>query len=190
MDTTFQGPAKILIAMPQLQDPNFYKTVIILINHNEEGAVGLVINRKTDIQLKGLKIPNITIHKDLLDVPIWYGGPCEPERIWFLHRTLQSKTEGSMTLAEGIELSPDLHKLEEGKGPPSLDPQNFKLVSGYGGWVAQQLDAEIQASAWLTSDIDPKLILDTPEEKIWEKAVRNLGIDPAQLATEMSTGLH
>lgn len=158
MDQPLKLQAKLLIATPQLQDPNFEKAVILILNHTSDGAFGLVINRKTSEKWKK-------------QVPVWYGGPCEPERLWLLHET-----------DSGFELTNDLEQ--------SLDSSRAKIFSGYSGWVEGQLDMEIAVSSWLEAPLQPDLVLETPPDQIWEKAILSLGLDPSNLSTQISRLLH
>ena len=151
----------LLIAMPQLQDPNFAKSVVLLCEHREEGAMGLVINRCTDT-------PASTIVQ--LDPPpegdsglaVWVGGPVDPARGWLLL---------GQDLGDGIEVSPGLY------------------LSASRDLLRRVLQTrELAASAWLTVPVDKELLFDTPSEAMWEVAIRRLGIEPHALA--LGPGVH
>ncbi len=182
-------PPYFLIAMPQLLDPNFHRSVVLVFNRSQEGILGLVINRPTPLLLKGLTIPDVSVDKSLTEVPIWFGGPVEPNRIWLLHKTKSPSTPESMPIADGVQLGAPFRFLDERAGGDLLQPEEFKLLIGYAAWQPGQLAEELQAASWLASPVDPKLLLETPPEKIWEKAVRNFGIEPTQLATDTSSSL-
>jgi putative transcriptional regulator len=161
----------LLLSMPQLVDPNFNRTVVLLCKHTEDGAFGLVVNR-----------PLVTTN---CDVDVWVGGPVEQERSWIL-------ADGDVDhapvvpIANGLYLStsPDLlRRLLEPDPPP-----NARLIVGYAGWGPGQLEAELNASAWLIGDVDRELIFNTPADRMWETAIRRLGADPATL--QMSRGVH
>ena len=177
----------LLIAMPRLTDPNFDRSVILVVNHSPEGALGIVLNRPTDVRLGDLAIANCEIHEGLADATVWYGGPCEPERIWLLHQKGRALGPEEMLLGDDLVLGSSLEWIQNKKGPSPLQLGECKFFSGYAGWVPEQLDQEIQSSAWLTAPMVPQLILSTPPEKIWELAVRGLGFDPSQLSTDVST---
>jgi putative transcriptional regulator len=177
----------LLLSMPQLIDPNFNRTVVLLCKHSEDGAFGLVVNRplattgRVVVQLD----PPVSTEQEL---QVWIGGPVEPERSWILvgEEPDPSEVVGVKAIAEGIYLStsPDLlRRLLE-----PTPPQYARLVVGYSGWGPGQLEAELEASAWLISDVDRGLVFDTPPEQMWERAIRRLGADPAAL--QMSRGVH
>src|SRR5579871_2534050 len=176
--------------MPQLADPNFNRTVVLLCSHNEHGAFGLVVNRplETTGRITVNLDPPVTSDRDL---QVWLGGPVEPQRSWILvGRTPGDPEEGTAYGAASVtddlylSTSPDLlRRLLEPNPPPYA-----RLIVGYAGWGAGQLEAELEASAWLLSDVDPDLIFKTPADRMWEAAIRRLGADPATLS--MSRGVH
>jgi putative transcriptional regulator len=158
--------------MPQLLDPNFCRTVVLLCRHNDEGAFGLIVNR-----------PLVTNECDL---EVWLGGPVEPERSWILVGSEELDDLPAMRVGEGLSLStsPDLlRRLLEPNPPP-----NARLIVGYSGWGPGQLEAELQASAWLIAEADRDLIFSTPPDRMWDTAIRRLGADPSTL--QMSRGVH
>ena len=177
----------LLLSMPQLVDPNFSRTVVLLCEHSEEGAFGLVVNRP--LVTSGRVVVNLDppVSTDS-DLEVWVGGPVEPQRSWMLVGGEPGSEEfiSGVCIAEGLYLStsPDLlRRLLEPDPPPRT-----RLVVGYSGWGPGQLEAELTASAWLMSDIDRELIFSTPPERMWEAAIRRLGADPATL--QMSRGVH
>ena len=176
-----------LLSMPQLMDPNFSRTVVLLCKHSDEGAFGLVVNRP--LVTSGRVVVNLDppVSTDS-DLEVWVGGPVEPQRSWMLVGGESGSEEfiSGMRIADGLYLStsPDLlRRLLEPDPPPRT-----RLVVGYSGWGPGQLEAELTASAWLMSDIDRELIFNTPHERMWEAAIRRLGADPATL--QMSRGVH
>ncbi len=180
----------LLLSMPQMLDPNFARTVVLLCQHGDEGAFGLVVNRplvttgRVLVQLD----PPVSTDREL---HVWVGGPVEPERSWILvgHTPVGAEPEDpkrAMTIAGDLYLSTSpnlLRRLLEPAPPPRA-----RLIVGYSGWAPGQLEAELQASAWLLSDIDSDLIFNTPPDRMWESAIRRLGADPATL--QMSRGIH
>ena len=196
MTSTSLAPA-LLLSMPQLRDPNFSRTVVLLCEHSEEGAFGLVVNRP--LVTSGRVIVNLepppaeppeqveTLATER-ELQVWVGGPVEPQRSWMLVGNEPDPNEEAkgMRIADALYLStsPDLlRRLLEPDPPPRT-----RLVVGYSGWAPGQLEAELQASAWLISDVESDLIFNTPPERMWEAAIRRLGADPATL--QMSRGVH
>ena len=162
----------LLVSMPQLVDPNFNRTVVLLCKHTPEAAFGLVVNR-----------PLVTTGCDL---DVWVGGPVEQERSFVLAGGDSYQEESPVPIVDGLYLStsPDLLQRLLEPNPPA----NARLIMGYSGWGPGQLEAELNASAWLIGDIDRELIFNTPAERMWEAAIRRLGADPAAL--QMSRGVH
>jgi putative transcriptional regulator len=162
----------LLLSMPQLIDPNFCRTVVLLCRHNDEGALGLVVNRP--LVASGL------------DLDVWVGGPVEPERSWILVNGDEYDDLPAMRVGDGLSLSTSpelLQRLLEPNPPP-----NARLIVGYSGWGPGQLEAELNASSWLIAEVDRELIFGTPPDLMWETAIRRLGADPAAL--QMSRGVH
>jgi putative transcriptional regulator len=183
---TSLAPA-FLLSMPQMTDPNFSRTVVLLCKHSEEGAFGLVVNRplvttgRVTVNLE----PPVSTDREL---QVWIGGPVEPQRSWVLVGEEPEEMEEltGMRIADDLYLStsPDLLRRLLGPSPPP----HTRLVIGYAGWGPGQLEAELEASAWLMSDVDRDLIFNTPPEQLWEAAIRRLGADPNAL--QMSRGVH
>jgi putative transcriptional regulator len=173
----------LLLSMPQMLDENFERTVVLLCDHTPEGAFGLVLNRPTttaaseavafDPPLQGLQGPLL-----------WTGGPVEPQRGWILLG--ESMDEDAQTeVAPGLYLSTSIELLRR---VIVTTPTRARVLTGYAGWGPGQLDHELAASAWLTVDVDPVLIFDTPADEMWDKALRRLGTNPGNLQT--GQGVH
>jgi putative transcriptional regulator len=176
-----------LVSMPQLTDPNFNRTVVLLCKHNEEGAFGLVVNRPlvtTGRVVVNLEPPVATER----ELEMWFGGPVEPQSSWMLvgDDLEEPPSLGGMQIVEGLRLSTSherLRRLLEPNPPPRT-----RLIVGYSGWGPGQLETELEESAWLLSDVSRELIFNAPPERMWEMAIRRLGADPATL--QMSKGVH
>src|SRR4051812_6916881 len=173
--------------MPQLADPNFKRSVVLLCKHNDDGALGVVVNRPL------VTTGRVVVHLDPpvstdRELEVWIGGPVEPERSWILvgDESLDEAQSHGVPIAAGLYLSTSPALLQRLLAPNP--PQRTRLILGYSGWGPGQLEAELQASAWLMSDVDRNLIFDTPPEQMWEQAIRRLGADPASL--QMSRGVH
>jgi putative transcriptional regulator len=174
----------LLLSMPQLNDPNFRRTVVLLCKHTREGAFGLVVNRPmiTPARVTMKTDPPVVIDKEL---ELWIGGPVEPERSWILLGHDPGDSE-AVEIAPSVFLSTSptlLKRLLEPTPPP-----RSRLLVGYAGWGPGQLDAELGASAWLTADVEVDLLFDVPAATVWETAIRRLGADPATL--QMGFGVH
>lgn len=174
----------LLLSMPQLQDPNFARTVVLLCDYVPEGAFGLVLNRPTEMTAASMVRLDPPIAEGN-DLPLCLGGPVEPERGWILMAD-EPEDHEHRTICEGVYLStsPDLlrHVLAARPAPRA------RVLAGYAGWGPGQLDQELAQSAWLMGDVHRDIIFDLPTALMWETAIRRLGADPSALQT--SHGVH
>ena len=173
-----------LIAMPGLEDASFAKSVIYLCEHSARGALGLVINKPSDINLKNLfeKVDLPLDRADLAATPVFQGGPVQTERGFVLHEAVhaaEAKPDepvyaSNMTIPGGLEMTTSkdvLEAMSTGSGPRKV------LVSlGYSAWGEGQLESELAENSWLTVDADPAVIFDTPVEQRYDRALSLLGL--------------
>jgi putative transcriptional regulator len=179
---------QFLIAMPGMADDMFAGTVVYLCEHNEMGALGLVINKPIDITLKNLfdKVEINLQRTELAEQPVYFGGPVQTERGFVLHdKCPQGKTPYNSTLSVpgGLAMTTSkdvLEALAEGDGP-----RRVLVTLGYSGWQAGQLEDELGRNGWLTVNADPAVIFDTPIDQRYERAVSLLGFDPMMLSQEI-----
>ena len=177
---------QLLIAMPSMEDPNFSRTVTIICEHNQDGAMGIIINQPTTLFVDEL-LSNFDVtesnNKDTEDKPlnplhnhepVYAGGPVQIDRGFILHdsdkqweSTHMIDNDLSLTTSEDILLA-----IAQGKGP-----ENTLIALGYAGWEAGQLEQELSANAWLTVPYEADIIFDTPIEKRWQRAATKIGID-------------
>jgi putative transcriptional regulator len=181
-----------LIAMPGLEDASFARSVVYLCEHSARGALGLVINKPTDIKLKNLfeKVDLPLNRDDLAGAPVFQGGPVQTERGFVLHeavvpegrKTDESVYASTMTIPGGLEMTTSkdvLEALSTGAGPKKV------LVSlGYAAWGEGQLESELAENSWLTVGADPAVIFDTPVEQRYDKALSLLGLQAWMLSPE------
>jgi putative transcriptional regulator len=181
---TEQFRPTLLLSMPQLQDPNFARTVILLCDYLPEGAFGLVLNRPTGAAASGMVRLEPPVENGNA-LPLHTGGPVEPDRGWILTSEEPVGAEHRV-IVPGLFLStsPVLLRqvLEVRPAPRAL------VLAGYAGWGPGQLDEELSQSAWLMCDVDLDLVFDTDPATMWETGIRRLGADPSAL--QMSHGVH
>lgn len=178
---------QFLIAMPGMADDNFARSVVYLCEHNERGALGLVINKPIDIKLKNLfeKVELELDREELAEQPVYFGGPVQTERGFVLHEKLASDGStysSTMSIPGGLEMTTSrdvLEALAHGAGPKKV-----LVTLGYSGWEAGQLENEIGRNGWLTVNADPAVIFDTPVEQRYDRALSLLGFDPRMLSQE------
>ena len=173
----------LLLSMPQLQDPNFARTVVLLCEYNPDGAFGLVLNRPTNVAASEMVRLDPPVAGGN-DMPLWIGGPVEPQRGWIL---LGEEPRAEFKLIrEGLYLSTSqtlLREVLEARPAPRA-----RVLAGYAGWGPGQLDEELAQSAWLLGDVDLDIVFDTSHDIMWETAIRRLGADPSALTT--GQGVH
>jgi putative transcriptional regulator len=175
----------LLLSMPQMADPNFAKSVVLLCEYTERGAFGLVVNRQMTEPAWTLVKTEPAVRVDP-DLRLWIGGPVDPQRTWVLSSDPAGMDEEQQEICTGVVLSASkaltLQVLQE---PPS---SRTRVIVGYAMWGPGQLESELAQSSWLTISVDPALIFDVPPDQMWEMAIRRLGSDPASFQT--STGVH
>ncbi len=180
MDLTNQ----FLIAMPSLQDPHFHRTVTYLCAHNNEGAMGIVINRPLDLNLAEV-LGHMAIdvnNEDVNDMMVLQGGPMQRDRGFVIH---EPAGEWDAVLAVGTEIgvatSRDiLTAVAHGNGP-----DRAVVALGYAGWGAGQLEREVQQNAWLSGPADSSIIFDLPYDERYASAARLLGVELDRLSGEV-----
>lgn len=170
-----------LIAMPAMADPNFSRSLTYICEHNADGALGVVVNRPTDMSLATLfERVDVAMENDRLGgLPVYFGGPVQTDRGFILHRpaghwhsTLPIGDELALTSSRDILLS------MAGLG----EPHDVLVTLGYAGWSAGQLEWELAQNVWLTVEADPRIIFDLPPEERLAAAMQLLGIDFANLS--------
>lgn len=175
----------LLLAMPQMTDPNFARSVVLLCRHEREGAMGLVVNRRTETLVSSVVELDPPVHSEN-PLEIWVGGPVEPERGWLLLGYDPGHGDG-VDVGVGLHLSASADVLRRLLDVSMLAPET-RFLLGYAGWAGGQLESELAASAWLTAPVSKELIFETPADEMWEAAIRSLGVDP--YALQMGGGIH
>ena len=170
-----------LIAMPAMVDPNFARTLTYICEHNEQGALGVVINRPLDMTLNTLfeRIEIPLEAQQLAGLPVMFGGPVQTDRGFVLHRPL-GKWQATLPVREelGLTSSRDILQSVGSSG----QPEEFLVTLGYAGWAAGQLEYELGQNAWLTVAADAHIIFGLPPEARLPAAMQLLGFDLANLS--------
>jgi len=171
--------------MPNLQDPNFLRTVTYICEHNDKGAFGVVINRELDADIAEL-LGQLSIPYDkdneLVKKKVFVGGPVEVERGLILHSPVGHWQSTLVSHDDiGLTSSLDIMKAIVSDAPP----EQFFVVLGYAGWDAGQLEAELAANAWLHGPADKDIIFNMPPSQRWEAAAKLLGINLSLLSTDI-----
>lgn len=171
-----------LIAMPDLGDPNFSKTVTLICEHNSNGALGLIINKPHPLIVTE-QIFNefkMAVHEGTGKDPIYMGGPVQLDEIYILHGP-PFDWRGTLQVTRTLGLSNTIDLLEA--MAVNVGPSKTRMMLGCAGWGPGQLERELMENAWLTQVASDELIFDTKADDCWEEAVRSLGIDPLLLSS-------
>lgn len=173
-----------LIAMPNLADPNFAQTVTLVCEHSTAGAMGLIINRPTEVKLNDLfehlelEINAASPHEQ----PVFAGGPVQRDRGFVIHPPDDNAWEATAQVSTDIAITTSrdiLAALAYGEGP-----ERFLVALGYAGWGAGQLEQELAQNTWLCGPVDSKTIFATEPSQRWHAAAANMGIDISLLSSE------
>ncbi len=164
-----------LISTPQMADPRFQEQVIYLCAHNDDGAMGVVINNPNHeiSMLEVLSCANIPLPEKPLP-PVYMGGPVEMDAGFILYSS-DYQSENALVITPKVSLSRDSRLLEDiSKG---CGPRDYLFLLGYAGWAAGQLEFELMDNSWLTVPADINVLFHTPDEFKWKKAAYRYGID-------------
>lgn len=179
----FSLVGKLLIAMPDMGDARFDRSVIYIISHSDEGAMGLIIN-KPQPKLKFVKLLkqlDIKVDGIIREACVHYGGPVETVRGFVLHTDEYHTDAGTTSVADNIAMTATIDVLQDiAKG---VGPTTSLLALGYAGWSASQLETEISNNGWLTCDADEALVFGTDNDKKWTQALAKLGVSPLLLSS-------
>jgi putative transcriptional regulator len=166
-----------LIAMPNLNDSFFYRSVVYICEHDENGTMGLIVNRPTRILLEELlghlKIDNHS--ESAKQKPIMFGGPVQKSQGMVIHDQIEAPWKTSMQVAEDIFVTTSTDILQA--IGTNQGPEHSLVTLGYAGWEAGQLEKEISENSWLTVLASHDLLFDTPADDMWHKAAETLGVD-------------
>jgi len=175
---------QFLIAMPALHDPNFFHSVTYICEHNDEGAMGITINRPLDIVLgEILRQTEIPCDDDAINAtPVFLGGPVQNERGFVIHRP-QGEWDATLTVNDEICVTSSkdiLEAIAAGEGPAE------RLIAlGYAGWGEGQLEHEIAENAWISAPAAGDIIFHTPHKECWERAAAHAGVDLSRLSNDI-----
>jgi putative transcriptional regulator len=179
LESDFSSPV-LLLAMPQVLDPFFHRSVVLLLQHEEEGSLGFIVNRPTGIRiqeiLKGMEVE----WKGQDDAVAYFGGPVHPQlgSVLFATAGAEERVEAANEVLPGLAITQHVGDLSRLAEEP---PDRFRLFLGYAGWGEGQLVEEILRNDWLTAPVRDDLIFARNPEGIWTAALESVGVDPAAL---------
>lgn len=163
----------LLVASPLLSDPNFSRSVILILDKNiEQGYLGLVLNRQLNLSIEDL----LNISDDQRDIPVYSGGPVDLQRLFWLHSLGPEKISDSIEILPGIYIGGRLEDLQRYIESEDYSGLTFRLYLGYCGWTKGQLEQEIEHNVWAVNSLpDPEAILTADDETYWRENVKALG---------------
>ena len=176
---------QFLLAMPSMGDPRFLRSVVYMVAHDSEGAMGFIINRRAEGLSLGdiLKdMPETVAKTGLVNLPVYVGGPVQNDRGFVLHTSDYEKTHNTLSQELPIALTQSADVLVDaahGRGP-----EKMRLFLGYAGWGPGQIEGELQDNAWLVCDANIAEIFTSQSDDLYEKCVAAMGIDLALLSNE------
>ena len=165
----------LLIADPFLKDPNFMRTVVFLCDHQAEGSIGFVINRRYE-----KSIGELINDLEMCNFPVYYGGPVQKDTLHFLHQC-PDLIEGGVEITKGIFWGGNFEQVTDLIKKGELEPQMIRFYLGYSGWGEEQLDTELNEKTWLTTEGNPQLVFHRNISLIWQDALKQIGGQYEQL---------
>jgi putative transcriptional regulator len=176
--------------MPQLADPNFRRSVVLVVHHDADSTFGLVLNREVDLSLRELCESLDFEWRGGADAEVGWGGPVEANTGWLLFQggletAIEAETEGVSCIAGDLCFASSLEVLRQLVLRP---PQDLRVFLGYAGWGQGQLEMELAQGAWVVAPLSPESIFDVPVDRMWEHVLREMKIDPVTLIS--TAGVH
>lgn len=158
----------ILIAEPFLEGKYFSRSVIFMVEHDEKGSIGFVLNKPMTYTTSDLVTELAGIH-----FPVYIGGPVEQDQLYYLHK--HPELEDALHIANGIYWGGDFSELTRMLKEGKILPEEIRFFAGYSGWEAKQLERELEENTWMVGDITNEQFFDLPNENIWELSMSELG---------------
>ncbi len=168
--TKVPAKGRFLIARPFLRDPNFWRSVVLLTEHNDEGSVGFVLNRPIEY-----KINDLIEDFPTFDAPVYLGGPVGTDTLHFLHRIPELCDDPDREIAPGLFWGTSFEELREGVESGLITPPDVRLFVGYSGWGPYQLEGELKMKSWYISKSSPNLTFSDTPRGLWREVLRSMG---------------
>ncbi len=176
----------LLVAMPQLLDPNFRRAVVLLLRHDADFTFGLMLHRPSEIAAESLCASLGIEWRGAPETLVDWGGPVQPNTGWvLLGAGVGVELEEATEVSEGLCFAGSLATLQRVAASP---PERVRLFLGYAGWGAGQLESELAQGAWIVAPLSTQMVFEVDAEALWERVLRDLGIDPATLVA--TPGVH
>ncbi len=163
------SPGKLLLSEPFLNDYYFKRSVVLLIDHNDDGSFGVVLNKPIDA-----KLSDIISGFPAYDTEIYLGGPVGTDSLFFIH-TLGDQIDGSLKIMDGLYWGGDIENVKEMIALNKINSGQIRFYMGYSGWSSKQLEGELNVNSWVVTKTNPAEILYTDPAKMWSKLIKDLG---------------
>lgn len=160
---------RILISVPFLQDFYFKKSVVLIADHSVEGSFGIIINKPIEV-----KLSDITSEFEGLDLPVFLGGPVKTDSLFFIHTRPDLIDEG-VPILDGLYWGGDIDTVKHLIKQKQIGPKDIRFYIGYSGWVADQLDKELEQKSWVVSLTNPNQVIGSNPTDMWAQTLRKLG---------------
>jgi putative transcriptional regulator len=180
--------SSLLVAMPQLSDPNFRRAVVLIVHHDVDSTFGLVLNRDVDLSIRDLCESLDFVWNGRASAGVGWGGPVESNTGWLLFQDdLDTEVEDEQIsrLAGELCFAGSMDVLQQLAENP---PRDLRIFLGYAGWGGGQLEAELAQGAWVVAPLSPDVVFDVPAEEMWNHVLRSMKIDPVTLIA--TAGVH
>lgn len=170
------APGKVLIAEPFLKDEYFIRSVIVLVEYNNDGAFGFILNRTLELDINEAleSFPE-------MNSSVFLGGPVARDNVFYIH-TYGDLIEGSQKIMEGLYWGGDFDQLKSNIEKGIIKEENIRFLAGYAGWEPGQLEKEMKEKSWIISTSNPGELLNTKPESLWKHLLGKMGNDFAQMA--------
>ncbi len=162
------APAKLILSSPFLDDLHFKRTVILLTEHNDQGSMGFILNRPTDLTLQ-----DALDDFPAFDAPLYFGGPVQPEIMQFIHKI--PNLEDSVEIKKGVYWGGNFDNLKFMIDTGQVLPNDIRFFIGYSGWAPLQLEQEIIRKSWIVSQASKKFIFTKNYQELWTEVLKNMG---------------
>lgn len=160
---------RVLISEPFLHDPYFKRAVVLLVEHNEKGSMGFILNKNLDIEINDTQLNLSGYASDL-----YFGGPVQPQDLFYIH-TLGKRLEGSVPIGDGLYWGGDFEMLQFLLKDQIVEPHEIKFFIGYSGWEADQLESEMEQDSWLVAEMEADDIMSDDIDNMWKQVLRKMG---------------
>ncbi|MCX7605907.1 MAG: YqgE/AlgH family protein [Bacteroidia bacterium] len=170
------SPGMLLVAEPYLPDPNFFRSVVLLVEHNAGGSLGFVLNRPAPVQVK-----EVTDYFGEVEYPLFRGGPVAPNTLHVLHAI--GHLAESQRITEGVYWTGNPRPLRAILATRDIPTSIIRFFAGYAGWAPGQLEAEIAQHSWILTEARPEYVFSSQPESLWRKVLTDMGGKYAFIAT-------